>query len=100
MLQTSTSNVSTAPEIAETLNNQFKSVFTTEDTYSIPDMPESPYPPITDINITTPGIYKLLLEIDPYKAIQALTLSLIFFEMYSYQNCTYANARVSTIFVY
>ena len=68
MLQTSTNNVSTAPEIAETLNNQFKSVFTTEDIYSIPDMPESPYPPITDINITTPGVYKLLSEIDPHKA--------------------------------
>ena len=52
MLQTSTNNVYTAPEIAETLNYQFKSVFATEDTYSIPDMPESPYPPITDINIT------------------------------------------------
>ena len=31
-------------------------------------MPESPYPPITDINITTPGVYKLLSEIDPHKA--------------------------------
>ena len=60
MLQISTSEASTAPEITKTLNNQ---VFTTEDTYSIPDMPESPYPPITDINITAPGVYKLLSKL-------------------------------------
>ena len=29
-------------------------------------MPESPYPPITNINITAPGVYKLLSEIDPH----------------------------------
>ena len=56
MLQTS---VSTSPEIAETLNNQFISVFTIENTHSIPEMPHSPCPSITMINITALGMYKL-----------------------------------------
>ena len=51
MLQTSSATVSTSPEIAETLNNQFKSVFTTENKHNIPKMPDSPYPSITTINI-------------------------------------------------
>ena len=74
MLQTSTSNASTALEITETFHIQFK-FFTTEDTYSILDMLESPYRPITDINIMAPGAYKLLLEIDPHKAPGPDTLS-------------------------
>ena len=39
MLQTSSATVFTSPEIAETLNNQFKSVFTTENKHNIPKMP-------------------------------------------------------------
>ena len=64
MLQTSSATVSTSPEIAETLNNQFKSVFTIENKHNIPEMPDSPCPSITTINITAPGVYKL----DTYKA--------------------------------
>ena len=57
MLQTSSATVSTSPEIAKILNNQFKSVFTIENKYNIPEMPDSPYLSITTINITAPGVY-------------------------------------------
>ena len=78
MLQTPTSKASIAPEITETLNNQFKSVFTTENIYSIFDIPESPHPLIADINITAPGVCKLLSELDPYRASGPDTISRYF----------------------
>ena len=70
MLQTPTSKASTAPKIAETLNNSLNLSLLQKIYiyYSIPDMPESPYPLIADINITAPGVYKLLSELDPYNA--------------------------------
>jgi len=45
---------------AEALNKQFQSVFTKEHDRSILDKGPSPYPTMPDINITTPGILKLL----------------------------------------
>ena len=47
-LQTPTDQVTTPKEIAETLNSQFKSVFTVEDLESIPEMPASSYPSVIE----------------------------------------------------
>jgi len=41
----------TFKEIAETLNNQFKSAFTRENSETIPETPVSPFPSINDIVI-------------------------------------------------
>ena len=69
-------------------------------------MPESPYSPIIDINVTTPGVYKLLLEIDPHKAPGTDTLPGYFLKytatkiapmlMHTFQQSLYhcANTRV------
>ena len=67
-LQTPTDQVTTPKEIAETLNNQFKSVFTVEDLESIPEMPASSYPSINNIDISPNGVFKILSELDPYKS--------------------------------
>ena len=62
-------NIITDPlEKAEILNNQFKSVFTSEDTSCIPDRGNSPYPPIPDIHITLNGVRNLLAECDTTKS--------------------------------
>ncbi len=53
---------------AEILNSQFASVFTKEDTGDLPQMGESPYPDIPDIQIHVPGVAKLLRELNPHKA--------------------------------
>ena len=49
-------------EKAEILNKQFESVFTAEDTSSIPDTGTSPYTSIPDIDITLNGVRNLLLK--------------------------------------
>ena len=53
---------------AQLLNEQFKSVFTSEDLEHIPSKEPSPYPSMSEITITTPGVQKLLSEINPHKA--------------------------------
>jgi len=54
---------------ANILNSQFQSVFTTEpDNINIPDKGPSPHPDIKPLNITLPGVQKLLQNINPYKA--------------------------------
>ena len=58
----------TTKEKANILNNQFQSVFTSEPPGSIPDKGPSPHPDIQSLNITTPGIVKLLTNINPHKA--------------------------------
>ena len=45
-----------------------KSVFTLEDLQHIPSKEPSPYPSMPEIIITTPGVQKLLSEINPHKA--------------------------------
>ena len=47
---------------------QFKFVFTTEDTTSIPDKGTSPYPSIKDINVTVNGVRNLLENLDTNKS--------------------------------
>ena len=53
---------------ADILNKQFQSVYTREDTDSIPEKGPSPYQPMQDISINPNGAKKLLKDIKPYKA--------------------------------
>jgi len=53
---------------AQLLNNQFKSVFTQEDTTNIPPMPGEHYPSIPDLVIDEAGVKTLLDRINPNKA--------------------------------
>ena len=52
--------VTDSTEKAKILNKEFKSVFTIEDTSTIPDKGTSPYPSIPDINVTLDGVRNLL----------------------------------------
>ena len=53
---------------ANILNNQFVSVFTKEDTGSLPDKGPSPYPSMPNIEVNWKGVHKLLKGIKPFKA--------------------------------
>ena len=59
---------SSPKEKAEILNNQFSSVFTTEDSNKIPDLGESPYISAPEITVTEKGVRKLLDGLNPNKA--------------------------------
>ena len=60
--------VTDSTEKAEILNKQLKSVFTVEDTSTVPDKGTSPYPSIPDINVTLDGVRNLLLKSDLNKS--------------------------------
>ena len=53
---------------AKLLNEQFKSVFTSEPADDLPDKGPSPYPTMPDISITTQGIENLLNDLKIHKA--------------------------------
>ena len=53
---------------AETLNNQFSSVYTKEGDTPLPEMGTSPHPDSPNISITLNGVEKLLNKINPHKA--------------------------------
>ena len=54
---------------ANILNNQFTSVFTSDDPLQpLPDLGPSPDPAVSDITITQEGIQKLLCHLNPHKA--------------------------------
>ena len=54
---------------ANILNDQFTSVFTTEDpSLTLPDLGPSPYPAVENFNITQHGVSKLLSQLNPHKA--------------------------------
>jgi hypothetical protein len=53
---------------ATLLEEQFRSVFTKEDTTNMPNLGPSPHPDMPDINISTNGIKKLLERLNPRKA--------------------------------
>ena len=53
---------------AEILNEYFRSVFTTENLQTLPNLPQSNILGIDNIIIHTPGIEKLLKNLDPKKA--------------------------------
>jgi hypothetical protein len=59
---------SEAKNKAEILNNQFKSVFTVEDTSNFPDKGASPYTEMRNIKVDKNGIQKLLMDLNPNKA--------------------------------
>ena len=53
---------------ASIINNQFQSVFTTEDLSNVPRLEYSVYPSIQDLDFFTHGIQLLLERLDPTKA--------------------------------
>ena len=53
---------------AEILNEQFHSVYTQEDTGTIPNKGPSPHPSMHDITVNLNGVKKLLKNLKPYKA--------------------------------
>ena len=53
---------------ANILNEQFVSVFTKEDTSSLPDKGPSPYPSMPNIEVNWKGVHTLLKGLKPYKA--------------------------------
>ena len=67
-LRTQTKLCTTDKEKADTLNEQTLSVFTHEGNMNIPDKGQSPFPDIPDLNISTAGVKKQLLSLNPTKA--------------------------------
>ena len=59
---------STSKEKARILNNQFKSVFTSEDKTNIPTLSGPSTPTIRDLHVNSPGVAKLLARLQPKKA--------------------------------
>lgn len=53
---------------ADILNSQFQSVYTQENTDSIPDKGPSPHPTMTGLKIQPAGVTKLLRDLKPHKA--------------------------------
>ncbi len=53
---------------SEILNNQFTSVFTREDTTSIPTMKSNQFPSMSSISVSVAGVMKLLKGLQPHKA--------------------------------
>jgi len=67
-LQSSSSAITDPFKKAELLNEQFQSVFTTGNPHLSHAKDNSPYPIIPEIHIPTPGVHKLLSEINSNKA--------------------------------
>ena len=53
---------------SEILNNQFKSAYTQEDKSNLPDLRESTFPSMPQINISEKGVHKLLTDLKIHKA--------------------------------
>ena len=53
---------------AQILNQQFTSVFTSEDTDHLPNLGPSPYPDLSNIKVHVQGVVKLLKNLNPHKA--------------------------------
>ena len=53
---------------ADTLNAQFLSVFAHERNVNVPDKGQSPFPDIADLNISTAGVEKQPLSLNPTKS--------------------------------
>jgi hypothetical protein len=54
---------------ANILNNQFTSVFTSDDPLQpLPDLGPIPHPAVSGITITQEGVHKLLCHLNPHKA--------------------------------
>ena len=50
------------------LNRQYESVYTHEDTSSVPKPSGEPYNPMEEITVTEEGVRKLLQKLNPHKA--------------------------------
>ena len=59
-LRAQTKLCTTEKEKADTLNEEFLSVFTHERNVKVPDKGQSPFPDIPDLNISTAGVEKQL----------------------------------------
>ena len=57
-----------AVEKCEILNSYFKSVFTKEDKSRMPDIESPSFPVMSDFSVTSPGVEKLLANLNPNKA--------------------------------
>lgn len=64
VLKWNTEILSEPKDKANVLNDQYTSVFTREP----PDLDDTPIPPMTDIEFTSPGVEKLLQNLNPNKA--------------------------------
>ena len=53
---------------AQILNQQFTSVFTSEDTDHLPNLGPSPYADLANIKVHAQGVVKLLKNLNPHKA--------------------------------
>ena len=60
--------MSNAQEKAELINQQFTSVFTHENTSTLPDIGASPFSTIVEDNIHVDGVAKLLSDLQGHKA--------------------------------
>ena len=67
-LRVNSTVISDSVSKVEALNQHFKSVFTIEETDNLPDKGISPYPALSNIEITVPGIYNLLSNCNPHKS--------------------------------
>eukprot|EP00794_Sanderia_malayensis_P006479 gene6479-7218_t len=61
-------DITNAKDKAEVLNQQYASVFTKENTNSLPSIGDSQFPTISNLEIESQGIAKLLSNLDPKKA--------------------------------
>ena len=52
----------------ESFNDYFGSVFTQEDSSPLPRLPDTDYPSIDPIEVSTEGVFTLLQSLDPCKA--------------------------------
>ena len=66
-LRTETKLCTSDKEKADTLNEQFLSVFTHERNVNLPEKGQSLFPDIPDLSISTAGVEKLLLFFNPTK---------------------------------
>ena len=67
-LQSNGINHSDSIKKSNILNDQFTSVFTVEDTTTIPKMNPANHPSVQPITVNRKGVLKLLNDINPYKA--------------------------------
>jgi hypothetical protein len=68
VLKRNTEILSEPKDKANVLNDQYTSVFTREPPGQLPDIDDTPIPPMTDIEFTSPGVEKLLQNLNPNKA--------------------------------
>ena len=76
MLQSDGCTYSDNVDKAEILNKHFASVFTHDDNSPPPDLVSSPYPDLQSFKSSVEEVYNLLTQVDPFKLLQVLMVSL------------------------